>query len=216
MSLEGVRSESRGACIAVGFSWTTGSGVRCLKALGVANKYNFQLRSEDRHRPFPHKVIIGQGVNESVRHVGLKFLAYVLFFHERIQIETEVQDDSIPFVPDLAVIGYDMRPALWVECGECTVSKLHKLAVKCPEAALWVVKRSRAEADHLLAAMEKEELRRGRYGVVALDPDFFQEFCGLIRERNEFHWFDGGLDVGQARFEFNGLWFDIEFEILRR
>jgi len=51
---------------------------------------------------------------------------------------------------------------------------------------------------------------------VALDPEFFQEFCGLIRERNEFHWFDGGLDVGQARFEFNGLWFDIEFEILRR
>ena len=78
--------------------------------LRLANKYNFQLRSEDRHRPFPHKVIIGQGVNESVRHVGLKFLAYALFFHERIQIETEVQDDSIPFVPDLAVIGYDMRP----------------------------------------------------------------------------------------------------------
>ena len=96
------------------------------------------------------------------------------------------------------------------------MSKLHKLAVKCPEAALWVVKRSRAEADHLLAAMEKEELRRGRYGVVAFDPDFFQEFCGLVRERNEFHWFDGGIDAGQARFEFNGLWFDIEFEVLRR
>ena len=192
-------------------------GSRLFRALlRLASKYTFQLRSEDRHRPFPHKVLIGQGVNESVRHVALKFLAYVLFFHERLQVETEVQDDSIPFVPDLAVIGYDMRPTLWVECGECTVSKLHKLAVKCPEAAIWVLKRSRAEADHLLAAMEKEELRRGRYGVVALDADFFQEFCGMVRERNEFHWFDGGIDPGQARFEFNGLWFDIEFEVLRR
>jgi hypothetical protein len=26
----------------------------------------------------------------------------------------------------------------------------------------------------------------------------------------------GGIESGQARFEFNGLWFDIEFEILRR
>jgi hypothetical protein len=64
--------------------------------------------------------------------------------------------------------------------------------------------------------MEKEELRRGRYGVIALDADFFQEFCGLVRERNEFHWFDGGIDPGEARFEFNGLWFDIGFEVLRR
>lgn len=25
-----------------------------------------------------------------------------------------------------------------------------------------------------------------------------------------------GIESGQGRFEFNGLWFDIEFEILRR
>ena len=67
-------------------------GSRLFRALlRLASKYTFQLRSEDRHRPFPHKVLIGQGVNESVRHVALKFLAYVLFFHERLQVETAVQ-----------------------------------------------------------------------------------------------------------------------------
>ena len=25
-----------------------------------------------------------------------------------------------------------------VECGECSISKLHKLAVKCPEAEIWI------------------------------------------------------------------------------
>jgi hypothetical protein len=182
----------------------------------LANKFTFQLRSEDRRRPFPHKVIIGQGINESVRHVAFKFLSYLLFYRDRLQVETDVQNDNIPFVPDLAMLGYDMRPLLWVECGECTVSKLHKLAVKCPEAEIWVVKRSRADAEHLLAAMEKEELRRGRYAVIAFEPEFFDEVCGLIKERNELHWFDGGFDPAEMRFELNGLWFDTAFEVLRR
>lgn len=182
----------------------------------VANKFNFQLRSEDRRRPFPHKVIVGQGVNESIRHVAFKFLAYLLFFRERIQIETDVQNDNIPFLPDLAVLAYDMRPILWVECGECTVSKLHKLAVKCPDAEIWVVKRCREDAEHLLAAMEKEDLRTGRYGVVAFEPEFFDEVSGLIAERNSVTWYRGGFDPAEMQFELNGLWFETTFEILRR
>ena len=182
----------------------------------MANKFTFQLHSEDRRRPFPHKVIVGQGFNESIRHVAFKFLAYLLFFRERIQVETDVQNDNIPFVPDLAVLAYDMRPILWVECGECSVSKLHKLAVKCPDAEIWVVKANREDADHLLASMEKEELRRERYAVLALEPEFFDEVCGLVRERNEVTWFRGGFDPAEMQFELNGLWFETTFEILRR
>jgi len=109
-----------------------------------------------------------------------------------------------------------MRPILWVECGECTVSKLHKLAVKCPDAEIWIVKRCQADAEHLLAAMEKEELRTGRYGVVAFDPEFFDEVCGLIEERNSVTWYRGGFDPAEMQFELNGLWFETTFEILRR
>ncbi len=181
----------------------------------MANKYTFQLTSDDRRRPFPHKIIVGQGVNESVRHVALKFLGWVLFYRDRLQIETDVQNDSIPFVPDLVEIGYDMRPLLWVECGDCTTSKLHKIAVKCPEAEIWALKRSAPEAEALLQSMEKDELRRGRYGIVAFDPEMFAEVCGLITERNTFHWFRGAFDPAQMQFELNGLWFDSPFTVYR-
>jgi hypothetical protein len=181
----------------------------------VANKFTFQLGSDDRRRPLPHKILIGQQVNEGVRHVALKFLAWVLFYRERLLIETDVQNDAIPFVPDLVELGYDMRPRLWVECGECSPAKLHKLAVKCPDAEIWVVKRSPADAEALLELMVREEYRTGRYGLVGLEPEMFDEVCGLVRERNTFHWFRGGFDPAQLQFELNGLWFDAPFTVLR-
>jgi uncharacterized protein YaeQ len=181
----------------------------------VSIKYTFQTTSEEAQRPFPHKILLVQQETETVRHVVLKLLAWALFFRERIQIETDVQNDSIPFVPDLVQLGYDMRPLLWVECGECSLQKLHKLAVKCPEAELWVVRRSAQEAESVLRGMEKEKLRRNRYGVIGFDADMFDEMCGLVRERNTFHWFRGGFDPPVLQFDFNGMWFDAEFGIWR-
>jgi uncharacterized protein YaeQ len=181
----------------------------------VAHKFSFQLTSDDRRRPLPHKILIGLGVNESIRHVAIKFLGWLLFFRERLQIDTDVQNDSIPFVPDLVELGYDMRPKLWVECGECSPAKLHKIAVKCPEAEIWVLKSSPEEAQALLHTMAKEEFRRGRYGIVALDPEMFDEFCRLMAERNTFHWYRGELDQGSMQFDLNGLWFDTAFEVFR-
>ncbi len=181
----------------------------------LAAKFTFQCTSDDRRRPLPHKILFGLGVNETGRHIVLKFLAWVLFYRERLMIETDVQNDSIPFIPDLCQLGYDMRPMLWVECGDCSVAKLHKLAVKCPEAELWVVKRSRAEVDHLMKVMAKEDLRRNRYGLLSLDPDVVDELIGLLQERNTFHLFRADFEERHLQFEFNSLWFDTTFELAR-
>ena len=182
---------------------------------GLANKYTFTLTSDDRRRPLPHKIIIGLGINESVRHIAMKFLGWVLFHRDRLSIDTDLENDSIPFVPDLVEIGYDMRPVLWVECGDCSTAKLHKIAVKCPEAQIWILKPSADEAHALLRTMKKEEFRRDRYGIIAFDPNFFEEVCGLVRERNAFHLFRADLEGGTIQFELNQLWFDTQFETFR-
>jgi hypothetical protein len=49
----------------------------------------------------------------------------------------------------------------------------------------------------------------------------FEELCGLVRERNVFHWFAGGfagepgLDENRLQFELNGLWFEHSFTVAR-
>lgn len=181
----------------------------------MAGKYSFDLKSEERRRALPSKIIVGQKENENVTHVLLKFMAYVLFHRERLQIEPRLTDDNIPFEPDVIQLDYSLHPALWVECGECSVSKLHKLAVKMPDAELWIVKRSLAEAENLHRAMAKEELRRNRYGLIGLDAAMFDEMCAMMAPRNQLTWFSGEFDPPQIQFEFNGLWFDTTFDILR-
>ena len=104
-------------------------------------KYSFHLESRDRRRDLPRKIIIGRQDPETRLHVALKLLAYLIFFRPRLQIATNLHMDSIPFVPDLVQLDYELRPKLWVECGECSVGKLNKLAVKVPEAEIWVMRR---------------------------------------------------------------------------
>jgi uncharacterized protein YaeQ len=181
----------------------------------MSAKYSFHLQSQDRQRDLPPKIIIGQQDTESITHVALKFLAYLIFFRDRLQIETNLHMDTIPFVPDLVQLDYELRPKLWVECGECTVNKLNKLAVKVPESEIWIVKRSLPAAEHLFQAMAKEELRRNRYHLIALDAEMVEEFCGLIRPRNELLWVGCDWDQPNLQFDFNGLWFDAPFTLLR-
>jgi uncharacterized protein YaeQ len=200
--------------------WTSGQAGHEIAAR-LAAKYTFQFVSDDRRRPLPHKLLLALQPNESNRHIALKLLGWLLFWRERMQVETEVPDDSIPFVPDVCVLGYDLRPQLWLECGDCGTAKLHKVSVKCQEAEIWCLKRSPAEAEGLLQQMAKDELRRGRFGVIAFDPPFFDEVAGLLRERNTLHWFRGGLggepgiDEPTLQFELNGLWFDTTFRVWR-
>lgn len=182
----------------------------------MSAKYTFNLTTEDRQRAdLPRKLLIAQHETETVAQVTLKLLAFLIFWRPRLQIETNLHQDDIPFIPDLAQLDYSLQPALWVECGECTVAKLHKLAVKCHDAEIWVVKRSLAEAEQLCVAMRKAELRKDRYHLLALDPEMFNEVCGLVQQRNAVTVFACEFDPPRFQFDFNGLWFDAEFTVLR-
>ena len=178
-------------------------------------KYSFNLTSQDRCRVLPRKLVIGQNETAPAAHVLLKLLAFVLFHRERLEVEGKLHDDNIPFQPDVVQLDYELRPKLWVECGECGVAKLHKLAVKVPEAEIWIVKRSAGDAEYLFRAMEKAELRRQRYNILALDQGMFEELSGLLKSRNELWWVSGELDPPNLQFDFNGLWFDAPFTVLR-
>ncbi|MGV3772452.1 MAG: YaeQ family protein [Verrucomicrobiales bacterium] len=181
----------------------------------MSAKFNFGLRSEDPARKLPSKIIIGRQETETLIHVGLKLMGYVLFYRERLQIETRLPNLMISFIPDLVQLDYELRPQLWVECGECSVPKLDKLAVKAPEAELWVVKKSVPEAEELIRGMAKEGLRKNRYGIVALDGEMFEEMCNLMRGRNEMLWVSGGLEQREAQFDFNGLWFEMPITVFQ-
>jgi uncharacterized protein YaeQ len=182
----------------------------------VSAKYNFSFTSREARRPLPAKLILAQHETETIRHVGLKLLGFLYFARDRLQVEINLDDDNIPFRPDLVQLDYELHPALWVECGECSLAKLDKLAVKVPQAALWVVRASLGEAQALVQAMAREELRRDRYSVLALDHAGFEEVCQHLGPRNEVSWFGlGEADGDTMQFELNGLWYELPYSLLR-
>ena len=181
----------------------------------MSGKFRFNLQSEKRQHALPHKVIIGCQDTETARHVLLKLFGFLLFHRDRLLIEPRLDDDNIPFRPDLVELDYQLRPRLWVECGECSVQKLDKLAVKVPEAQIWVVKCSVLEVEELMEAMWKARLRRDRYNLLALDQTTFDEVQALLGTRNEVFWVNGSLDPPSMQFDFNGLWFEMDCQVFR-
>ncbi len=181
----------------------------------MSHKFSFAIESRDKKRDLPQSIIIGRRDKQTLVHVLLKVMGFMLFFRERLRIDARVPDDAVPFVPDLSQLDYEMRMKLWVECGECGVNKLEKLAVKCPEADLWVVTPSLESAEEMIRLMAKHDLRRGRYSVLALDAAMFQEVLGLTGNRNAVTWFGASFEEGTMQFDYAGLWFDTTFQILR-
>jgi uncharacterized protein YaeQ len=181
----------------------------------MSSKYSFTLQSENSRRLLPRKLIIGCQDTETTRHVLLKLLGYLLFHRERLLMEPRLEDDNIPYRPDLAEVDYQMRVRLWVECGECSVQKLNKLAVKVPEAELWVIKRSAFEVEELMHAMHKGRLRTDRYNLLALDHEMFDELRGTLATRNEVLWVRASFSPFLMQFDFNGLWFELEGRVFR-
>lgn len=183
----------------------------------MSARHVFNLRSADPRRVLPVKVLLVQAETESLVHIHLKLLGFLLFHRERLQIEPNLDDEYLSFRPDLVQLDYEGRIALWVECGECAVEKLDRLAVKAPYGEIWSIKKSVPEAEALVARMERERLRRGRYGIVGLDRAMLEELEGLATARNDVVWHRSRMEDGEGilQFEFNGLWFESEFRVFR-
>lgn len=181
----------------------------------MSARYVFNLRSERLRCVLPPKVLLVPRETETLVHILLKLFGFLIFQRERLVIEPSLDDDYLPFTPDLMQMDYQGRIALWVECGECAVTKLDRLAVKAPDAEIWAVKPSPTEAEALVRSMAHDRLRRGRYGVIGLDEAMMEEVAGLVGPRNQVVWYQCAFDPAGMQFEFNGLWFECGFTVLR-
>lgn len=179
----------------------------------MSAKYSFELKSEDRRRELPHKLLLVQHEAETRDVLLLKLLAYLLFFRERVQVEPHFDPDLVPFVPALTATDFASRIRLWVECGLCAVTRLDKLAVKVPEAEIWIMLRSPEDAVALHRAMARADLRHQRYHLLAFDASAFDEMAGLLTQRNHVVWVGGSVEAAQLQMDFNGLWFDVDLAV---
>jgi uncharacterized protein YaeQ len=181
----------------------------------MSARYSFELQSGNGRRPLPNKIVLGQRYDESTDEVLLKLLGFLLLFRDRLQIEPRLHDQDIPFVPHLLQLDFQLHPALWAECGECDAKRLNKLAVKAPDAELWILRESPAAAEDVYRLMEKHKLRRNRYNIVGFDEEMFAELRDRLSPRNQIFWVTGEFEPPSIQFDFNELWFEAPFTHLK-
>lgn len=179
----------------------------------MSAKITVRLTSEIANHPLPSKVLLNQDLMEPLDHVLLKLLAYVVFQRERLQLEPRLHDDNIPFIPDLIQLDYEMKPALWIECGETLATKLDKLAVKAPWAELWVVSRSSEKQNEIMEEMRRHNLRHDRYRLLVFETAVFDEMLSVLVSRNELALYRLDFAGQFLHMDFNGLWFEMTFGI---
>ncbi|MBL9137070.1 MAG: YaeQ family protein [Verrucomicrobiales bacterium] len=178
-------------------------------------RYVFNLRSDQERRPLPSKLLLVQRETETLTHLLLKLFGYLLLYRDRLQMEPSLDDECLTYLPDMVHLDLQGRIDLWVECGECQVSKLDRLAVKAPYGEIWVFKRSTAAAEELARQMAREGLRRSRYTIVGFEEAMLAEIQALCGVRNDVVWYKSSIEPARMQFEFNGLWFESEFVVIK-
>lgn len=181
----------------------------------MSARFTVRLTSAIRNHPLPTKLVLVQRPLEPLDHVLLKLLSFVIFYRERLQIEPQLHDENIPFTPDLIQLDYQLRPALWIECGDTATGKLDKLAVKAPWSDFWIVLGSEIDFKALVNEMSRNALRRDRYNLLLFAEDFIEEMLGMLGPRNELTLFHRSLREPKLQLDFNGIWFDSEFTLSR-
>ncbi|MBG87768.1 MAG: hypothetical protein CMO80_12810 [Verrucomicrobiales bacterium] len=181
----------------------------------MVSKFVFNLQSHDNRRDLPSKILIVQRSDEELEVVLIRLFAYLIFYRDRLQMEVDLHDDYIRFVPDLVQLDYQLQPALWVECAECTPTKLNKLAVKAHEAEIWAVKKSESEVEELRTQMTKAKCRTDRYGLMSLDEVVFGDVSRATKARNDVALYVCDFEDGVLQFDYNGIWHDMTFRSSR-
>ena len=179
----------------------------------MVTKYVFNLESQDHRRDLPSKIIIVQKGVETVVEVLQRLFGYLILFRDGILMQKDLHDEYIPFVPDLVQLDYQLQPAFWAECGECTPKKLNKLAVKVHEGEIWIVRSSEEEVVGLVRQLDKAKARRKRFHILQLDEAMLAEIGESLQVRNDITWYSGRFEPPQVQFDFNGLWFEAPFSV---
>lgn len=181
----------------------------------MVSKFVFNFKSHDNRRDLPGKILIVQRSEETLEIVLIRLFAYLIFYRDRLQMEVDLHDDYIRFVPDIVQLDYQLQPALWIECADCTPTKLNKLAVKAHEAEIWAVKKSETEIEELRAKMTRAKCRTDRYGLLSLDEEIFEDISRATQARNDVSLYVCDIEDGMLQFDYNGIWYDMTFRTSR-
>jgi len=125
------------------------------------------------------RLVLVKRAGESLRHVLLKLLSWMLFYAPDLRIEMGVEQRH---EPDLVRVDDQGRPTFWVDCGSIGVKRLDRIARQNRDAEVVVVKGTEREARLYLQSARPFLRRPGRVRVVGFRAGFVEELADAVHD----------------------------------
>lgn len=130
------------------------------------------------------RVFLRKGRGESLDHVVMKLLSYLLFYHEDLRIEASANQH---YKPDLLRLGDHLQPVQWVDCGQTSIRKLDVISRRNHDTFIEIIKPTPGalQAYHLQAHPRLARAERVRFW--SFDSGLVSRLCETLHGRHTLH-----------------------------
>ncbi len=129
------------------------------------------------------KIILTKGDKESIDHITLKILAYIMFsqFDKNMAIEKRVDEK---YKPDL--LGWDNKSKvqIWIECGKTSLDKIEKILRSNSHRNIYILKKNKKKILALQKELKKRFVRSKRIKLIAFENNFVNLISNNLTRQN--------------------------------
>ncbi|MGC4123093.1 MAG: YaeQ family protein [Myxococcales bacterium] len=133
-------------------------------------------------RDLRERVFLTKKRGESLDHVLMKFLSWLLFYHPELRIEVEADQH---YKPDLVRFDERGAPLQWVDCGQTALKKLDRIASKNRKTLIDIVKPTERELRLFKDAADSKIARPERVRYFAFRDGFLNELAERVHGRHQ-------------------------------
>lgn len=150
-------------------------------------KLNLNIDLDITHMPLQvygarERIFLRKTAGESLHHVMMKLLSYVLFYHHALLIEAYADQHH---KPDLVRFNERGEPVQWVDCGQTSLQKLERISTRNRLTFIDIVKLTRGELSSYEQQARTRLSRPERVRYWAFEPGFVDALCELIQRRTQ-------------------------------
>jgi len=129
-------------------------------------------------------IILKKTSDESLNHIILKFLAYLFFFNDNLQIEINA---SQHYKPDLVKFDEELtwKVTKWIECGVVDLKKLLKISKHNRQAEIYIFKSNLNSALSLKDKVKKKMSNFANIHYLIFNDEQLKLIKQLIQSRNK-------------------------------
>jgi len=179
--------------------------------VSVNFKFNITKGSEKR------MIVLRKVSRESLEHIILKLLAYLLFFEENLLIEERA---SQHYKPDLVKFDKEQtwKVVKWIDCGTIDSKKLFKISKHNRQAEIYIFKSSKNSAQSLKNKLSKKIKSFSNINYFIFNKGNLNIIKSLLENRNKIeiitNKINHGTNTAYLYLNFNNQNLQLNFELL--